>query len=99
MDGARPASGNTALTKAVAAATFRRRPARSREGEPDLLLSLSPAVAATPAGAKDGPQGRGTDRRDGQVVGAVGIGGGTGDQDVRWRRRASRALLDGLGKK
>jgi glc operon protein GlcG len=42
MDGARPASATTALTKAVSAATFRQDTgALPAKGEPDVLLSLS----------------------------------------------------------
>src|ERR1700761_5283123 len=42
MDGARPASVATALTKAVSAATFRQETGTlPAKGEPDLLLSLS----------------------------------------------------------
>src|SRR5262249_48939656 len=48
MDGARPASVNTALTKAVSAATFRQPTGPiPASGDPNLLLSLSvPAAAA-----------------------------------------------------
>jgi glc operon protein GlcG len=96
MDGARPASGNTALTKAVAAATFRQEtgpvPAK---GEADVLLSLSLQAAAVAGG------GKGTALKggvpivvDGQVVGAVGVGGGTGDQDVEIARAGIETLLE-----
>src|SRR5262245_7688779 len=47
MDGARPASGATALTKAVAAATFRQETGPLPAGTgPDLLLSLGLTQAA-----------------------------------------------------
>jgi glc operon protein GlcG len=37
---------------------------------------------------------------DGQVVGAVGVGGGTGEQDVEIAMAGIRSLLDNLaGKK
>jgi glc operon protein GlcG len=36
---------------------------------------------------------------DGQVVGAVGVGGGTGEQDVEVAKAGIQALLDELGKK
>jgi glc operon protein GlcG len=101
MDGARPASGNTALTKAVSAATFRQEtgpvPAK---GEPDLLLSLSLQAAAVAGG------GKGTALKggvpiviDGQVVGAVGVGGGTGEQDAEVAKAGIKALLDAVGGK
>jgi len=101
MDGARPASAATALTKAVSAATFRQEtgpvPAK---GEPDLLLSLSLQGAAAASGAKITPLKGGVPIVvDGQVVGAVGIGGGTGEQDVEVAKSAIQALLDELGKK
>lgn len=101
MDGARPASGTTALTKAVAAATFRQEtgplPAR---GEPDVVLSLSLSAAAVAGG------GKGTALKggvpivvDGQVVGAVGVGGGTGEQDSEVARAGIQALTVALGEK
>jgi glc operon protein GlcG len=101
MDGARPASGNTALTKAVTAATFRQEtgPAPAR-GEPDVILSLSLSAAATAGG------GKGTALKggvpivlEGQVVGAVGVGGGSGEQDAEICKAGVQALLDALGGK
>ena len=100
MDGARPASGYTALTKAVSAATFRQEtgplPAK---GEPDLLLSLSLQAAAVAGG------GKGTALKggvpiviDGQVVGAVGVGGGTGEQDTEVAKAGIQALVEALKK-
>jgi len=96
MDGARPASGQTALTKAVAAATFRQEtgplPAK---GEPDLLLSLSLAAAAAGSGGKLTPLKGGVPIVvDGQIVGAVGVGGGTGEQDAEVAKAGIQALLD-----
>jgi glc operon protein GlcG len=101
MDGARPASGNTALTKAVSAATFRQEtgPAPAR-GEPDVILSLSLSAAAVAGG------GKGTALKggvpivvSGQVVGAVGVGGGTGEQDAEVATAGIQALLDAIGGK
>jgi glc operon protein GlcG len=98
MDGARPASAATALTKAVSAATFRQEtgplPAR---GEPDVLLSLSIQTAS--GGKVTTLKGGVPIVVDGQVVGAVGVGGGTGEQDVEVARAGIQALLDELGKK
>ena len=96
MDGARPASGQTALTKATAAATFRQEtgplPAR---GEPDLLLSLSlPAAAAASGGRLTPLKGGVPIVVDGQVIGAVGVGGGTGEQDAEVARAGIQRLLD-----
>lgn len=101
MDGARPASGATALTKAVSAATFRQETGPSpAKGEPDLLLSLSLQAAAAAGGGKlTALKGGVPIVVDGQVVGAVGVGGGTGEQDAEVAKAGIQALLDGLGKK
>lgn len=98
MDGARPASGATALTKAVSAATFRQEtgplPAK---GEPDVLLSLS--IQNASGGKITTLKGGVPIVIDGQVVGAVGVGGGTGEQDAEVVKAGIQALLDALGKK
>src|SRR5437763_10395704 len=53
MDGARPASAATALTKAVSAATLRQETGPlPATGEPDLLLSLGLQGAAAAGGGK-----------------------------------------------
>ena len=98
MDGARPASATTALTKAVSAATFRQETGPlPPKGEPDLLLSLSIQNAS---GGKVTPLKGGVPIVvDGQVVGAIGVGGGTGEQDAEVAKAGVRALLDALGKK
>ncbi|MEX2140143.1 MAG: heme-binding protein [Pirellulales bacterium] len=98
MDGARPASGYTALTKAVAAATFRQEtgplPAK---GEPNLLLSLSLQSTALAGGGKGTAlKGGAPILVDGHVVGAVGVGGGTGEQDLEVAKAGIAALLDAL---
>jgi glc operon protein GlcG len=101
MDGARPASGQTALTKAISAATFRQESGTlPQKGEPDLLLSLGVAMAATASGGKMTPLKGGVPILvDGQVVGAVGVGGGTGEQDAEVAKAGIRALLDRLNEK
>jgi glc operon protein GlcG len=101
MDGARPASASTALTKAVSAATFRQETgALPAKGEPDLLLSLSIQGAALASGGKITTLKGGVPIViDGQVVGAVGVGGGTGEQDVEVARAGIQALLDELREK
>ncbi len=101
LDGARPASGSTALTKAVSAATFRQEtgplPAK---GEPDLLLSLSLQNAALAGGGKITTLKGGVPIIvDGQIIGAVGVGGGTGEQDVEVARAGIQALLESVGDK
>lgn len=101
MDGARPASAATALTKAVTAATFRQEtgplPAK---GEPDLLLNLSLQNAAAASGGKLTTLKGGVPVVvDGQIIGAVGVGGGSGDQDAEVATAGIQALLDALGGK
>jgi glc operon protein GlcG len=98
MDGARPASGYTAQTKAVSAATFRQEtgtlPAR---GEPDVLLNLSLQNAAAAGGGKmTSLKGGVPVLVNGQIIGAVGVGGGTGEQDAEVAKAGIQALLDAL---
>ena len=98
MDGARPASAATALAKATSAATFRQEtgplPAK---GEPDALLSLALQSAS---GGKVTPLKGGIPIViDGQVVGGIGVGGGTGEQDAEVAKAGVQALLDAVGKK
>jgi glc operon protein GlcG len=99
MDGARPASGYTAITKAVTAATFRQEtgplPAK---GEPDILLNLSLQNAAAAGGGKLTTLKGGVPVViDGQTIGAVGVGGGTGEQDAQVAKAGIKKLLDSLG--
>ncbi|WP_165245077.1 GlcG/HbpS family heme-binding protein [Paludisphaera soli] len=96
MDGARPASGQTALTKAVAAATFRQESGPlPPKGEPDLLLSLSvPAAAAASGGKLTALKGGVPVVFEGQIIGAVGVGGGSGDQDAEVAKAGIQALLE-----
>ncbi|QEL14527.1 GlcG/HbpS family heme-binding protein [Limnoglobus roseus] len=101
MDGARPASAATALTKAVSAATFRQETGTlPAKGEPDLLLSLElPRAAAASGGKITTLKGGVPVVVDGQVIGAVGLGGGSGEQDAEVAKAGIQALLDGLGEK
>jgi glc operon protein GlcG len=98
MDGARPASGYTALTKAVTAATFRQETGPlPPKGEADLLLNLSLQNAALAGGGKLTTLKGGVPVViDGQVVGAVGVGGGTGEQDAEVARAGIQALQERL---
>jgi glc operon protein GlcG len=99
MDGARPASAATAQTKAVAAATMRAPtgPVRRGDAEPDLLLNLSLQNAAAAGGGKmTGLFGGLPIVVDGQVIGAVGVGGGTGEQDVEIGRAGIESLLQAI---
>jgi glc operon protein GlcG len=101
MDNARPASAATALTKAVTAATFRQATGPlPPKGEPDMLLNLSLQAAAAAGGGKLTTLKGGVPVViDGQVVGAVGVGGGTGEQDAEVARAGIQALLDALAGK
>lgn len=101
MDGARPASGATAITKAVSAATFRQESGTlPAKGEPDILLSLSIQNAAAASGGKITTLKGGVPILiDDQVIGAVGVGGGSGEQDTEVGKAGIKALLDALKKK
>ncbi len=84
-DGARPASGYTAITKATTAATFRQETGPLPKGTttPDPLLNLSLQNAAAASGGKITTLYGGIPILiDGQVVGGVGVGGGSGEQDA-----------------
>jgi glc operon protein GlcG len=98
MDGARPGSGYTAQTKAQAAATFRRATGPvPPDAEPDLLLNFSLQSAAAAGGGKF------TSLKGGvpvlveeQIIGAVGVGGGTGEQDAEIAQAGIAALLQAI---
>lgn len=98
MDGARPASVATAMTKAVTAATFRQETGPlPPKGEPDLLLNLSLQNAAQASGGKMTTLKGGVPLViDGQVVGAVGVGGGTGEQDAEVAKSGIQVFLSRL---
>jgi glc operon protein GlcG len=98
MDNARPGSAPTAITKATAAATFRQAtgplPAK---GDPDTLLSLGVSLAASASGGKATPLLGGLPITvDGQVIGAVGVGGATGEQDLQVAKAGVEALLKAI---
>jgi glc operon protein GlcG len=101
MDGARPASGYTAITKAVTAATFRQETGPlPPKAEPDLLLNLSLQNAAAAGGGKLTTLKGGVPVViDGQVVGAVGVGGASGEQDAEVAKAGIQQLVDNLGEK
>lgn len=99
MDGARPASGYTAMTKATTAATFRQEtgPLPRGAASPDPLLNLSLQNAAAASGGKVTTLFGGVPVLiDGQVIGAVGVGGGTGEQDATVAKAGIEALLNDL---
>ena len=95
MDGARPASIYTANTTAVTAATFRAPtgPLPAGTTAPDPLLNLSLQLAAMAGGGKLTTLGGGLPIIvDNQVIGAVGVGGGTGEQDTAVARAGIEAF-------
>ena len=95
MDGARPASVATATTKAVSAATYRQ--ATGPIGTTDPLLNLGVENAAAASGAKVTTLYGGVPILvDGQVIGAIGVGGGSGDQDAEAAKAGLAAFLEGL---
>ncbi|MGE3317343.1 MAG: heme-binding protein [Planctomycetaceae bacterium] len=101
MDGARPASGYTAMTKAISAATFRQESGTvPPNAEPDVLLNLSLQNAAAASGAKVTTLKGGVPIViEGQVIGAVGVGGATGAQDAEVAKAGIDALYRELGTK
>ena len=99
MDGARPASLYTAITKATSAATFRQPtgPLAAGTTPPDPLLNLSLQNAAQASGGKITALLGGVPVVvDGQIIGAVGIAGGTGEQDAQVARAGVQSLMDQL---
>ena len=101
MDGARPASLYTAITKATSAATFRQPtgplPAGATPADPLLNLSLQNAAQVS-GGKITALHGGVPVVVDGQVIGAVGIAGGTGEQDAQVARAGVQAFADQLAK-
>ncbi len=99
MDGARPASGYTAITKATTAATFRQDTGPIPKGTtaPDPLLNLSLQNAAAVSGGKVTTLLGGIAVTvDGQVIGGVGVGGGSGEQDAEVARAGVARFLKAL---
>jgi glc operon protein GlcG len=102
IDGARPASAYTAITKATSAATYRQPTGPQPPGaaSPDLLLSLSLQNAAEASGGKITSLFGGVPIVvDDQVIGGVGVGGGTGEEDAQIARAGIQSLLDELAAK
>jgi glc operon protein GlcG len=96
MDGARPASVYTAITKATTAATIRQPtgPLPAGSATPDPLLNLSLQNAAQASGGKITTLYGGVPVVvDGQVAGGVGVGGGTGEQDAQIARAGVQAFM------
>jgi glc operon protein GlcG len=97
MDGARPASVATATTKAISAATFRQATGPMGGATPDLLHNLGIENAAAASGGKITMLPGGVPIIvDGQVIGAIGVGGGVGEQDTEAAKAGISAFLEGL---
>ncbi|QDU37417.1 hypothetical protein Mal4_17290 [Maioricimonas rarisocia] len=94
MDGARPGSIYTSMTKATTAALIRKETGPlPTEDNLDTHLSLAVENAATASGGKFTTLKGGVPIVvDGQVVGAVGVGGATGEQDREIARAGVAAL-------
>lgn len=99
MDGARPGSVATSLTKAVTAATMRRPtgPVGAPDKPLDVHLNLSLQNAAAGHGGKITTLFGGVNLVvDGQTIGAIGVGGGTGEQDKMIATAGVEAFQAGL---
>jgi glc operon protein GlcG len=102
MDDARPASGYTAITKATTAATFRAPtgPVPPGTASPDALLNLSLQNAAAASGGKITTLFGGVPVAvEDQTIGAVGVGGGSGEQDAQIARAGIAALVKAIASK
>ena len=99
MDGARPASISTSQTKAVSAATFRTATGMIASGgkEADPYFNASLEQAAGISGGKITTLLGGLPILvDGQIIGAIGVAGGSGEQDVEVAKAGIAAFVLGL---
>ena len=96
MDGARPASVYTAITKATTSALIRAETGPLLAGEEvNVQLSLAVENAAAASGGKfTSLKGGVPIMVDGKVMGAIGIGGAKGEED----KEIARALAEALRK-
>lgn len=96
MDGARPASVFTSITKANTAALIRAETGpQLADGAVNTHLNLAIENAAHASGGKFTSLKGGVPLVvDGQIVGAIGVGGATGEQDQEIARAAAKALAD-----
>lgn len=97
MEGGRPASVYTSLTKAVSAATFRQPTGPIPPGaeQPNPILNIGLQNAAAHSGGKITTLFGGIPIVvDGQVIGGVGVGGGTGEQDAKVATAGIDRFLD-----
>ncbi len=100
MDGARPASVYTSMTKATTAATTKSPTGPLPPGQPtDPHLSLAVENAAQASGGKFTTLKGGIPIIiDNQVIGAVGVGGATGEQDATIAQAGVEALTQAVKK-
>ena len=101
MDGARPASVDTAITKAVAAATMRKETGPVFKGPTQEDSSFNLAIehaAAANGGRLTILYGGIPIIVEGQVIGAIGVGGGTEEQDVTVGKAGAAELEVALSK-
>ncbi len=99
MDGARPASIYTAMSKAVTAALKLgdTGPVVRGGAPPDARLNVAIENAAAMSGGTFTTLNGGTALVvDGQVIAGIGVGGGTGSQDEEIGRAGRDALLQAL---
>jgi len=99
MDGARPAGISTSQTKAISAATFRgpTGPAQSNNKDADMLLNFGLQSAASDSGGKITSLLGGLPIVvDGQIIGAIGVAGGSGEQDLEVAKAGVAAFVLGL---
>ena len=98
MDGARPASVYTSMTKATAAATMRTATGPLPPGkEVNTHLSLAVERAGFASGGKLTTLYGGVPIVvDGQVIGAVGVGGATGEQDAEIASAGIQSFMENL---
>jgi len=94
QDGARISSISIALTKAESAA-LRRSPTQPIGAEPDRLI-LSLGVALASKGAQTTLKGGLPLFVDGEIVGAIGVSGGTVDEDTEIAKSGIQAFEEAL---
>lgn len=101
MDGARPGSAYTSMTKAQTAALIRGETGpRPSEEKIDIHLSLALEGTAAVSGGKFTTLKGGVPIVvDGEVIGALGVGGATGEQDREIARAGAKALADAVNKR
>ena len=98
MDGARPGSAYTSMTKAQTAALVRGETGpKPSEEKLDIHLSLALEGTAAVSGGKFTTLKGGVPIVvDGEVIGALGVGGATGEQDREIARAGAKALADAV---